>query len=164
MVSAVGAVCVGAVLTWALWPLESREEFAGASPVATVGSGEDRPVPAADELDAQRFAVALWNPPPPPADAETAPKENKPVPLQIRLQLLGIVESSSGAAPGAILYNPDADEILIVAAGERIGPLAVSSVTAQGVELEDDRQRRITLELLQPPTAQEILRAMESQG
>lgn len=132
---------------WALWPLPRAE----VEPVRV-----EPPEPAGDDaapapLNLAAFDVDLWHVPPQPVAAAEV-TEPPPPPAPLRLQLIGILTETGedGARRLAALYDPDADRLHIVAAGESVGSLTVAAVRTGGVELSDARGSR-TLELDRGP-------------
>lgn len=130
------AACLGAVglsAWWALAPLET--------PDLSVPEQNELKAPpdglrlAALDLDA--FRVPLWVAPPAPPEPEAAP--SPPVPL--RLQLLAVVGGPESYS--AVLYDPDADRLVIVAPGESLTQgRVVEGVTARGVRIRDGEHIR----------------------
>lgn len=138
-----GVAMLGA-WAWALWPIAQTPLT-----LATTDKASSPAKPTAVAFNPDAFDVRLWTPPPaPPATPIVA---QKPAPPPIKLQLIGI--SREAAEPGkdavlrAALYDPDADKLLIVAAGETLTPgsgrpLTVASLTAEAVELSDGETTR----------------------
>ena len=130
-----GAAALALASWWALGPL-------GPPPGETVGgsaaAAPDPPgTPARQSvvLDVAAFGAPLWvAPPPPPPPPKEAPPPPPPPPL--RLQLLAVIQEGPGVRT-AMLYDPDTDALLIVAAGERIGGRSVEAVTDDGVTIRD---------------------------
>lgn len=132
-----------ACAAWALWPLRPPPELTQG--VAVEESQAERAAPGSETvaLDTTAFAAPLWiaPPPPPPKPASPAPP---PPPPPLRLQLVGIVVEEGG--PRAVLYDPDADVLHIVASGEAVGSCVVESVSKAEVTLrQGDRLRTLAL-------------------
>jgi hypothetical protein len=112
---------------WALMPLYA--------PVIEAG-GIEAPKPKAEpialvSLDSEAFRAPLWVAPPPlPPPAPPAPP-----PPPLRLQLLAVVHEDG--VYKAMLYDPDADKILVAAAGDSPAGKKVEQVTANSVKIRD---------------------------
>ncbi|XVJ59528.1 MAG: hypothetical protein HEQ23_09020 [Tepidisphaera sp.] len=146
--AAVGVAAVACLAAWALWPLEPE-------PI-TLASGPD-PVhapagPAGVAFNADAFKVTLWTPTPVPPPAPVVAQKTPPPPL--KLQLIGITRDTptDGGPPvlRAALYDPESDQMLIVAAGEKIttskASYTVASLTADTIELADgETVRKLSL-------------------
>ncbi len=105
----------------------------------------DRPT-----LSPESFNVALWTEPPAPPPTNTRVAQRTPPPPPIKLQLVAILTEpgdDSGPVYKAALYDPDADELTIVGAGEHLGSVEISDVTASTVALQsNNRQQRLSLD------------------
>ncbi|MCC6676319.1 MAG: hypothetical protein IT436_04170 [Phycisphaerales bacterium] len=148
LIRAVGGLAVMLAAWWALRPLPGVTELLGVEGGADLRSSQqaDEPAPdAPDEtamvaLDESVFHAPLWlAPPPPPAPP---PEPAKPAPLPpLKLQLLAIVRvpeaASDEARYRAMLYDPETDKIIEVAAGETIGDRTVVGVTQHEITLKD---------------------------
>ena len=144
----VGAALVVAAFAWALWPIER-------APLALAeATGQPQATPAAERLafNADAFKATLWTPPPVPPTAPVIAQ--KPPPPPLKLQLIGITRDTpaEGGTPvlRAALYDPESDQMLIVAAGEKItsgkARYTVASLTADTIELADgDTVRKLSL-------------------
>jgi hypothetical protein len=129
----------------ALWALRPMSIAPIASPTPTF-EPRDREHPSAPssapDIDPRIFAVALWNPPPPPEKpAETALAQAAP-PKPLNVQLIGIITENGQSK--AALYDADSDRLLIVADGERVRDHVVHIVGGPKgmVELSDGRSTR----------------------
>lgn len=120
---------------WAAWPLR----HVGA--VKLHLHAEEAPL--ADELspigwDQSAFTVALWRlppePPPPPRE-QKAPRVSPPA-----FELVGIVNERDGRLLAA-LYDPEANEMRQVAAGDSIGTFKVDIVEPSLVRLSQGSLR-----------------------
>lgn len=91
-------------------------------------------------VDVAAFRVPIWvaEPAPPPPPAPVTPP---PPPAPLKLQLLAIV-NENGVYRAAV-YDPDADKLLVVAAGEKIGSRRVEKVDKSAVTLADDTGKRV---------------------
>src|SRR5690606_37850712 len=91
-------------------------------------------------LDLDAFRVPLWVAPPAPPEPEPEPPPSAPPP-PLRMQLVAVVGSGE-QGPGAysaVLYDPDTDRLVVVAAGESLAEgRVVEGVTASGVSIRDD--------------------------
>ncbi|MCW5775666.1 MAG: hypothetical protein KIS87_04370 [Phycisphaeraceae bacterium] len=100
---------------------------------------EPLPTPAADErgdprpaLDLAAFHAPLWVTPPPPPPPEPTPAP----PTPLRFQLLAVLQERGGLA--AVLYDPDADRLLVVAEGQELAQgRTVERVTTSDVRIRD---------------------------
>lgn len=142
---AIGAFSIVFVALWALWLDEPPRDQ---KPVLREPTATERTAHAIAPLDRQAFTAHLWNPPPPPPPApkkeeETRVAERRP----FLLQLIGIIEE--GPLPRrAVLYDPQADKLFIVADGDAFQTYRVLRVTQGTVELSDGRSTR-KLELIE---------------
>ena len=126
------------LLVWAVWPNRLPE-------LTVVSAGAVTPAlpPAVTQRPPLRLAVfdaALWTLDPPPP-APTAP------PPPLRLQLVGMVRDAG--ALKAVIYDPDTDELTVVAEGTRIGPRTVTRIDEAGVTVAEagpGGQRRLLME------------------
>lgn len=147
-----GAVGLAVMLAawWALRPLPGVTELSGAKGGADLRSSQSADEPASDApdkttmvaLDESVFHAPLWLAPPPPPPPSPSPETPKPAPLPpLKLQLLAIVRvpevASDEARYRAMLYDPDADAIIEVAAGQIIGDRTVVGVTQHEITLKD---------------------------
>lgn len=123
------AVAVGMCAAWAVWPTFVQAALVLPQQSAAEGG---RPAITLAALDLDAFRVPVWvAPTPPPAPEKPAP----PLP-PLKLQLLAIIRE--GEVYKAALYDPDADKVLVVAAGETLGAgRAVEAVTATAVSVRD---------------------------
>jgi hypothetical protein len=147
-VTVVGLAVAACVAAWALWPLKAEP--------ATLAAGPDRAAPPASParvaFNADAFKVTLWTPTPVPPPAPVIAQ--KPPPPPLKLQLIGITRDTpaEGGTPvlRAALYDPESDQMLIVAAGEKItagkARYTVASLTADTIELADgETVRKLSL-------------------
>ncbi len=147
-VAGVGAALVVAAFAWALWPIER-------APLVLVdAAGPSQATPSAERLafNADAFKATLWTPPPVPPPAPVIAQKTPPPPL--KLQLIGITRDTpaEGGTPElrAALYDPESDQMMIVAAGEKItsgkARYTVASLTADTIELADgETVRKLSL-------------------
>jgi len=123
---------------WAFGPLEAPD-LSPPAPVNEEPEVDDRSHMQV-ALDDAAFHAPLWlAPPPPPAPPPGLPK---PAPLPpLKLQLLAIIRvpeaASDEARYRAMLYDPDIDAIIEVAAGATIGDRTVVGVTPNEITLKD---------------------------
>jgi hypothetical protein len=116
-----------AAAVWAFVPLHAPTIEA---------SNVDAPKPKAEPialaaLDSEAFRAPLWVAPPPPS----APAAPPAPPPPLRLQLLAVVHE--GGVYKAMLYDPDADRILVAAQGDSPAGKKVEQVTANSVKIRD---------------------------
>ncbi|HRQ73812.1 MAG TPA: hypothetical protein PLU35_12360 [Phycisphaerales bacterium] len=116
-----------ALALWAFAPLASPPL---PRPPSVPAAG--RHAGALPALDLAAFHAPLWVTPPAPP-----PPEPPPAPLPpLRLQLLAVLHERGGLA--AVLYDPDADRLLIVAEGQELAQgRTVERVTASDVRIRD---------------------------
>lgn len=122
--------CMLGCTIWAFWPMgavPSKESPSGDAPTST-----PREIRLA--LDTTPFSAPLWMAPPPPPLPPTPPPKAEPLP-PLKLQLLAIM--GAGEELKAILYDPDADKVLIRKAGESAAGATIKQVTAHEIELVD---------------------------
>jgi hypothetical protein len=132
------AITAAAVGAWAFWPVSpaSLDE-----PDLSV-RGSPRAEAELPVLEAAAFQTPLWvaqapPPPPPPAPAPPPP---------LRLQLIAIVHEQGRYR--AALYDPDADELSVVASGDTIGARTVSDVAKDSVTITEGKLvRTLALDL-----------------
>ena len=87
--------------------------------------------------DLTPFDVALWTAPPPPSTPQPPPPTPRRLPPP-RYQLVGVVsqpDADDTSAFAAVLYDPDADTLVMVRTGDAIGEHTVQSVNTDGVTL-----------------------------
>jgi hypothetical protein len=91
-------------------------------------------------LDLAAFRTPIWvaePTPPPPA----APAQPPPPPPPLKIQLLAIIREGDTAYRAAV-YDPDTDQILVVAAGEKLGLRTVEQVDKSSLTLRDETGKR----------------------
>lgn len=147
-VTSVGLAVAACIAAWAMWPLKLE-------PMTLATGADPRHAPACRDLaafNADEFNVTLWTPPtvPPPAPIIA----EKPPPIPLNLQLIGITRDTPTDGGTAILraalYDPESDRMLIVAAGETIttgnARYTVALLTADTIELADgETVRKLSL-------------------
>ena len=135
------AVIVGAGI-WAFAPLQEPDASG-----AYIKDQEPTPTPsllvaqgtgAATGFDRSAFNTPLWiapTPPPPPPPPPAPP----PTPPPLRLQLLAIIKDqyNGGEQYKAMVYDPDTDKVLVIAAGEKVGSSSVESIDELGLRIKD---------------------------
>ncbi|HZW07342.1 MAG TPA: hypothetical protein VFF65_09475 [Phycisphaerales bacterium] len=120
-----GALLAVPMLVWAVWPYRTPE-LPVVEPTAVqtaANSAAQRP-----PLRLAAFDAAIWTLDPPPP-TPTAP------PPPLRLQLVGLLRE--GGTTKAVIYDPDTDELTVVAEGAKIGARTVTRVDATGVTLAE---------------------------
>lgn len=137
---AAAAAVLLACATFALWP-----QHAWDIPTPVIETPEVV-VKQVATLDPAAFRVPLWvaepAPPAPPVVAAPAkPPAAAPPPSPIKLQLLAIIREVD--VYKAAVYDPDADRILVVGVGEKIGPRNVDKVDKTTLTLRDSAGKRI---------------------
>ena len=116
-----------ACAAWALRPLGAPPRVP-ASPIATPAAHDG---PAQPALDTAAFRAPLWVTPPAPPP----PPGPTPPPPPLRLQLIAILKE--GAEYRAALYDPDADALTVVGAGDTIAGRTVERIGAADLSLKD---------------------------
>ena len=89
-------------------------------------------------LDRAAFSTPIWiapTPPPPPPPPPVAP----PSPPPLRLQLLAIIkdEENGDEKYKAMVYDPNSDKVLVIAAGEKVGSSSIESINELGLRIKD---------------------------
>lgn len=130
-----GALAAGSAL-WAMSPLAPPEFPSPPTP---------HPEPAVSAepvgVDVAAFRAPLWVAPPPPPVPEPAP----PPPPPLRLELLAIVAGAGEYR--AVLYDQEADKLLVVAPGQTLGPRTVAAITARDLVIQgSEGARTLSLE------------------
>ncbi len=91
-------------------------------------------------LDMAAFRIPVWvaEPAPPPLPGPPSPAAPPP---PLRIQLLAIIHETGGGVGGgaykAAVYDIDADKILVVGSGEKIGSRSVDKVEPASLTLRD---------------------------
>ena len=138
----VGSLAIASCAFWAVAPADDPDQpdlFTTLVEPSTESISDDSP----QAFDDQSFSARLWNPPPGSGPAPPAPKSDRRPPPP-RLELIAII--NDGGERRAAVYDPDTDRIRIVASGDQISDLTVTSVSADAVELSDGRATvRLTL-------------------
>jgi len=103
------------------------------------------PAVAEDTFDLRAFSTArLWTAPAPAVPSAQDPGASPGSGSPLRLQLIGI--TSEGTALVACLYDPDADRILLLRGGDRLGAHTVERVTDREVAFHGESgDVRVTL-------------------
>lgn len=118
-----------ACAAWGLRPVRARPPDAPAIEAAV------RVAPTArTPLDLDAFNAPVWvAPPSPPPEPE--PPRPPPPPPPLKLQLLAITRE--GGDVRAVLYDPDADRLSVVRAGDAVAGRRVERVEPGAVALRD---------------------------
>lgn len=140
------AICAMTTIACAIWALMPMSQPNLTVPTlnapTTDTHTEDKP-----NLDARLFAVDLWNPPPVQINPTQTAATQRPTPSP-KYELIGIINDQTQDGPilRAALYDPAADQLLIVTSGDIIGTHTVSSIDEEAVTLADARgQTRLEL-------------------
>lgn len=88
-------------------------------------------------LDQSVFTVNLWNPPTVKISKTNVSKQEPRRVKPLRLQLIGI--TNDGNTLRAAIYDPDSDQLLIVASGQSILGHTISDITKDAVLIADGR-------------------------
>jgi hypothetical protein len=153
----IAAVCTAGVLLTGWWainissgtlPEAMRNPRAAPGAVASnEAAGQNA---SAARLDLAAFRAPLWVAPPlppaPPAPTPATPTSSAPKPPPppppLKWQLLAIIAESSeggvahaGFSPRAMLYDPETDAILELAAGDRHAGRSVESITQGSITI-----------------------------
>lgn len=147
---ATAAAIVLAAALWAFAPLSAYTDAAAPTPESLKKITPNH----ANELvalDRSAFSAPLWIAPPPPAPPPSPAPVAAVPPLKI--QLLAIIkEDAKPAHDGSIaivykamVYDPDTDKVLVVAAGESVGTggRTVESIDESGLKIKDGRGSRL---------------------
>lgn len=122
-------LAIGLSAAWACWPLGTLQVD-----VPAIAAGPAAmPEPARVALDLSAFSAPMWVAPEPVqrVRAATAP----PPPPPLRWQLLAIVREDAGYK--ALLYDPDADKVLVLTEGDQSGSRRIARVTPTSVDIRD---------------------------
>jgi hypothetical protein len=169
----IAAVCMAGVLLTGWWAFmnpsgtlpnavrASHDAHAGFEEEDAGGPGDG--TASAAHLDLAAFRAPLWVAPPaptaptPPAPTSSAPKPLPPPP-PLKWQLLAIIAEQregdvahAGFSPRAMLYDPETDAILELAAGDRHAGRSVESITRDGITIRTGTHTH-TLTLERPTT------------
>lgn len=136
------AGCFALALTgvWALRPLPA--------PRLTLPAMGESPAPAEPEppaaLDLAAFSTPLWVAPPPPPQPPPPPPPPPPLP-PLKIQLIAIV-AEPGNARSVLVYDPEADRLLTLRAGDAIAGRTVEQIAGDAVRFKEGASTRtITL-------------------
>lgn len=128
----IGLACVAACALWAFFPLETLHVSPHIADAAAPNAAEV-PRPA---FDVAAFNTPLWVAPPPPVKvAQAAPPPPPPPPPPLKWQLLAIVKEESSYK--AVVYDPDADKVLVLGEGDESGLCRIAKVTPTSVDVRD---------------------------
>lgn len=154
---ALGTLTVVLSLAWVLWPLGDRPDPDWTVPTINERSSPEPREDRGSHWNGAAFAqTTLWNPPPTPAgnrsdpDASGAANANHDARTPPRLVLVAIIDLGSGGLAAA-MYDPEADEMLILREGDRAHHLRVESIGPTNVTLHDGR-RSTTLSIRKAET------------
>lgn len=144
---------IAAVAAWWAWAVPERQ-----LPIAEGNEAPSGRVSASAEaaraasLDLAAFQAPLWvAPPAPPAPPPPAPKpEPEPPPPVLKWQLLAIVsgptEASESGTLRAMIFDPETDSIIELAAGQRHGGRTIEAIEGGSVTVREGRHAvRLTL-------------------
>ncbi|MBX3405040.1 MAG: hypothetical protein KF699_16640 [Phycisphaeraceae bacterium] len=148
------ASSIAACAWWAL-ALDERPDVGalGTGESARVLAGADSPaidLASSAALDLAAFRTPIWVAPPlPPAPAEPPPQPKPepppPPPPPLKWQLLAIVRAASNALPHAMIYDPESDRVLELAAGDAHSGATISAVHADRVIIQRGRHTHTLL-------------------
>ncbi|MBX3405071.1 MAG: hypothetical protein KF699_16810 [Phycisphaeraceae bacterium] len=148
--------CASSIVACAWWALGTSHHSSTANepgePADSVPAARDKSTrtdsPIA--LDLAAFRTPIWVAPPlPPASAEPPPQPKPepppPPPPPLKWQLLAIVRSASNALPHAMIYDPESDSVLELAAGDAHSSATISAVHADRVIIQRGRHTHTLL-------------------
>jgi hypothetical protein len=152
----IAAVCLAGVLLVGWWAInissgtlpEAMRNPRGAPGAVTSNEAAGQDASAA-RLDLAAFRAPLWvAPPAPPAAPTPSPNSQAssppppPPPPPLKWQLLAIIAdpgegdiAAAGFTPRAMLYDPETDAVLELAAGDRHAGRSVESITRDGITI-----------------------------
>ncbi len=129
----VGSIAIIACASWAIFPPNDSSD---ASLAFDLHQPEKPELNTAEQsFDQSVFNASLWNPPQVKQTSTALSKKESPRPKSLRLQLIGI--STDGDTLKAAIYDPDSDQLLIVASGQSILGHTVSEITKFTVAITD---------------------------
>lgn len=132
------AVVLGALSSWACWPLEPIQ----VGPPLKASQAEPSQLNRDEQSTVDRgvfVAAKLWNPPPPVIESVARP-EPQPVVEWPRLRLIATI--GEGAHYSAAVVREDSAELTIIRTGDRIDPFVVSEITGEGLILTHGDRRK----------------------
>jgi hypothetical protein len=122
-------MCIAACGLWAFMPLgPANVNVPEVGVTAAAGTG-----PTRSSLDLAAFNAPLWVAPAPPSPVVVEAPPAPPPPL--KWQLLAIVREDAGYR--ALVYDPDADRLLVLREGDESGSQRVEHVTATTLDVRD---------------------------
>ncbi|MBX3378328.1 MAG: hypothetical protein KF678_15135 [Phycisphaeraceae bacterium] len=130
------AAAAGAAV-FALWPVKPRT-----IPAPVIERAPEPAKRTLAALDLAAFRAPIWVAEPPPP-APPAPVPAPPPPPPLKIQLLAIIREAETGGYKAAVYDPDTDKVLIVAAGERLGPRTVEQIDQTSLTLSDNHGKRV---------------------
>ena len=140
LLTILGTAALASLAWWAFKPLAmvAGASLSESSPSLTGPSSGSAASPLGPSsslaLDLAAFRAPLWVAPPAPPPPPT-PAPIKPPPPPLKWQLLAIEHNERGDS--ALLYDPDADNLLRVRPGESLGDRAIEKITTAGVEIRE---------------------------
>ncbi|CAG0985503.1 hypothetical protein PHYC_02000 [Phycisphaerales bacterium] len=130
-----GTMACGVFAVWPLSPIEigttanlEREPENDIAPPLLHASSQALP-----PFDVAAFDAPVWLAPPTPIAETTAASTPAP---PLRLQLLGIV--SDRGAYHAVIYDPDADRVVVVSGGDTLAGRTIDRIGPDSVAIRDD--------------------------
>jgi hypothetical protein len=129
---ALAGMCVAVCGVWAFAPLESARVEAPELTVSSAAASEAAP----RALDLSAFNAPLWFAPPPPPTKVAESASPPPPPPPLKWQLLAIVRE--GHALRALVYDPDADRVIVLGEGDQSGPRRIARVTPTSLDVRDE--------------------------
>lgn len=125
-----------AIIACAGWAILSQEDPI-IDPI-TIDLHQAAPLSKKDtdqSLDQSVFTANLWNPPAVKKTSTALAKREPPRAKPLKLQLIGI--TSDGNTLKAAIYDPDSDQLLIVASGQSILGCTIRNITKDTVVIAD---------------------------
>ena len=143
---ALGCAMLAAAAAWWAWAVPERQlpiAEGNEAPFSRVSASAEAARAASHDLAA--FQAPLWvAPPAPPAPPPPAPKpEPEPPPPVLKWQLLAIVsgptEASESGTLRAMIFDPETDSVIELAAGQRHGARTIETIEQGSVTVREGR-------------------------
>ncbi|MBX3408181.1 MAG: hypothetical protein KF869_15620 [Phycisphaeraceae bacterium] len=146
-------VCLAACAWWAM--SASRDsmrtgEQGHVEPMINAGNEDRTPANTLVALNLAAFRTPIWVAPPlPPVPAvpppQAKPEPPPPPPPPLKWQLLAIVRAPEDAALRAMIYDPESDAVIELAAGDAHSSATISAVHADRVIIQRGRHTHTLL-------------------